>query len=350
MGWTSENVSKDFNISRARMDELAAISHQRAFAAQQSGRFDTEILPLTVLQLPKTPAAPGAPKPERVRVTVSADDGIRGDTTKEGLSKIRAAFPQWGNGTTTGGNASQITDGVAGVLLMTRRKAEELGLEILGKHICTSTGGLAPRIMGIVRLLLFFLRGVSRLMIWPLRRDPRLLSPWRWLVPASRSTTWISLRSTRRLPRCLRTSSFLTPSPSLIPASQLHDRRLWPSSRKDQRQRRCDRSWPPSRMHRCSPGRDRTRGAQEEGRKGASLLHVHRIGDGKLRRMGFRVIRGLWGCNVSFKGPGAREKDPRSLTALFLLSLLVYFICGSPHHSSEVVEDVVYRGWRERAR
>lgn len=160
MGWTSENVSKDFNITRERMDELAAISHQRAYAAQQSGRFDAEILPITVLQLPKTPAAAGAPKPQRVRVTVTADDGIRGDSTKEGLSKIRAAFPQWGNGTTTGGNASQITDGVAGVLLMTRRKAEELGLEIIAKHVCTMTGGLAPRIMGIVRSL-FLPRGLE---------------------------------------------------------------------------------------------------------------------------------------------------------------------------------------------
>ena len=132
------------------MDELAAISHQRVGAARAAGYFDAEILPLSVFQAPSTPAAAGAPAPARVKVTVSQDDGIRGDTTAAGLAKIRAAFPQWGNSTTTGGNASQITDGVAGVLLMTRRKAEELGLEILGKHICTSVAGLAPRIMGIV--------------------------------------------------------------------------------------------------------------------------------------------------------------------------------------------------------
>lgn len=149
-GWTSENVSKDFNITRERMDDLAATSHQRAHAARAAGRFKNEILPLTVLQLPSTPSPAGSPPPTRVPVLVSEDDGIRGDTTKEGLAKIRIAFPQWGNSTTTGGNASQITDGVAGVLLMTRRKAEELGLEILGKHVCTSVAGLAPRIMGIV--------------------------------------------------------------------------------------------------------------------------------------------------------------------------------------------------------
>ncbi|GAA5967679.1 hypothetical protein JCM8115_006897 [Rhodotorula mucilaginosa] len=151
MGWTSENVAKDFNITRDRMDELAALSQQRAEAAQASGRFDREILPIEALQLPAgaTPSDAGAPAPQRTKVLVTKDDGIRPGTTKEKLAKIRAAFPQWGNGATTGGNASQITDGVAGVLLMTRRKAEELGLEILGKHVATSVAGLAPRIMGI---------------------------------------------------------------------------------------------------------------------------------------------------------------------------------------------------------
>ncbi|GAA5969861.1 hypothetical protein JCM11641_008065 [Rhodosporidiobolus odoratus] len=149
MGWTSENVSKDFNITRERMDELAALSQQRAAQAQSAGYFDKEIIPLEALQLPQTPAQSGAPVPQRVKVLVSKDDGIRPGTTKEGLSKIRAAFPKWGNSCTTGGNASQITDGVAGVLLMTRRKAEELGLEILGKHVCTTVAGLPPRIMGI---------------------------------------------------------------------------------------------------------------------------------------------------------------------------------------------------------
>jgi len=148
----------DFNITRERMDELAALSQQRAEKAQTTGLFDTEILPIDALVLPTaTPAASGGPPPSRVKVTVTKDDGIRPGTTKEKLSKIKSAFPQWGNGATTGGNASQITDGVAGVLLMTRRKAEELGLEILGKHVCTSVAGLPPRIMGIVSLHYFLL-------------------------------------------------------------------------------------------------------------------------------------------------------------------------------------------------
>ncbi|KDE07316.1 hypothetical protein MVLG_02361 [Microbotryum lychnidis-dioicae p1A1 Lamole] len=149
MGWTSENVSKDLNVPRKRMDELAAASHQRAGKAQKSGIFADEIIPITALQAPSTPSAEGAPKAKRVPVLVKDDDGIRPDSTAEGLSKIRPAFPQWGNGTTTGGNASQLTDGVAGVLLMKRSKAQELGLPILAKHVVTCTVGLAPRIMGI---------------------------------------------------------------------------------------------------------------------------------------------------------------------------------------------------------
>lgn len=136
------------------MDELASMSHQRAHAAQTSGRFDSEILAIESLQYPQTLALPAAgsvqDRSTRVKVLVSKDDGIRGGSTPEALGKIRAAFPQWGNGTTTGGNASQVTDGVAGVLLMKRSKAEELGLEILGRHVCTSIAGLPPRIMGIV--------------------------------------------------------------------------------------------------------------------------------------------------------------------------------------------------------
>ena len=107
-----------------------------------AGVFASEIVPLTV---PKRDPATG----RTGTITVEYDDGIRYGTTKEQLAKIRSAFPQWGGGKTTGGNASQITDGAAAVLLMTRRKAEELGLPVLAKHVTTSVSGLAPRIMGI---------------------------------------------------------------------------------------------------------------------------------------------------------------------------------------------------------
>jgi acetyl-CoA acyltransferase 1 len=120
MGWTSENVASDFNISRASMDEYAARSHSRAEEAQRNGTFSKEIMPTT--------AYSNSSEGSRTKVQVTQDDGIRKGTTKESLAKIRAAFPQWSPGNTTGGNASQITDGGAFVLLMTRRKAEELGV------------------------------------------------------------------------------------------------------------------------------------------------------------------------------------------------------------------------------
>ena len=134
MGWTSENVAADFNISREEQDDFAATSFQRAENAQRSGHFSREIVPFTVFR--KDPLTG-----ERKQVSVTEDDGIRYGTTSEALQKIRPAFPQWGNGTTTGGNASQITDGAAAVLLMTRRKATELGLTILGKHVTTAVAG-----------------------------------------------------------------------------------------------------------------------------------------------------------------------------------------------------------------
>lgn len=138
MGWTSENVAQDFNISRDIMDTFAAQSFQRAEHAEKSGYFAKEIVPFTVSVNDKDPATGGT---SRRRVTVTKDDGIRYGTTKESLFKIRSAFPQWGQGRTTGGNASQITDGAAAVLMMTRRKAEELGLPILSKYVSTAVAG-----------------------------------------------------------------------------------------------------------------------------------------------------------------------------------------------------------------
>lgn len=138
MGWTSENVAQDYNISRDVMDTYAALSVQRAERAQKSGYFDNEIVPFTVFVNDTDPATGTM---IRRRVTVTKDDGIRSGTTKDKLLKIRPAFPQWGQGKTTGGNASQITDGAAAVMLMTRRKAEALGLAILGKHVSTTVAG-----------------------------------------------------------------------------------------------------------------------------------------------------------------------------------------------------------------
>lgn len=122
MGWTSENVAGDFNISRERMDEFAAMSFNRASDAQRTGRFADEIVPIMAFQnVAGTPEGDKAAKPERKRVLVSQDDGIRHGTTPESLGKVRPAFPQFPPGRTTGGNASQLTDGGAAVLCAHQR-------------------------------------------------------------------------------------------------------------------------------------------------------------------------------------------------------------------------------------
>jgi acetyl-CoA acyltransferase 1 len=102
MGWTSENVARDFDISRETMDRYSAESFQRAEKAQKAGWFADEIVPI------KTKVK--GPDGELKDVVLTADDGIRPGTTFEGLSKIRPAFPQWGPAS-TGGNSSQVTDG-----------------------------------------------------------------------------------------------------------------------------------------------------------------------------------------------------------------------------------------------
>ncbi|KAK3179166.1 hypothetical protein K4F52_009355 [Lecanicillium sp. MT-2017a] len=140
MGWTSENVSRDFNVTRQQMDEFAAESFQRAERAQKEGWSQDEIVPIKT----RVKGADG----QWQEVTVTKDDGIRPGTTKEGLAKVRPAFPQWGD-STTGGNASQVTDGAAAVLLMKRSTAIKLGQPILAKYVGSTVAGLAPRVMGI---------------------------------------------------------------------------------------------------------------------------------------------------------------------------------------------------------
>lgn len=103
MGQTSENVGKDFNISREAQDRYAAGAYQRAERAQKAGWFDDEIVPITTtIKDPKTG--------EEKQVTLTKDEGPRWGTTFESLSKVRPAFPEFGD-RSTGGNSSQITDG-----------------------------------------------------------------------------------------------------------------------------------------------------------------------------------------------------------------------------------------------
>ncbi|KAI4110032.1 MAG: hypothetical protein L6R37_000165 [Teloschistes peruensis] len=141
MGQTSENVGKDFNISREAQDRFAAESYQRAERAQKAGWFDDEIAPITTtVKDPKSG--------EEKRVTLTKDEGPRWGTTFESLSKIRPAFPSYGD-RSTGGNSSQVTDGAAALLLMKRSTALRLHQPILAKYVGATVTGLAPRIMGI---------------------------------------------------------------------------------------------------------------------------------------------------------------------------------------------------------
>lgn len=141
MGQTSENVGKDFDISREAQDRYAAESYNRAERAQKSGWFDDEIVPFTTqVKDPKTG--------EMREVTLTKDEGPRWGTTFESLQKVRPAFAAYGD-RSTGGNSSQVTDGAAAILLMKRSRAQEIGQPILAKFCGATVTGLAPRIMGI---------------------------------------------------------------------------------------------------------------------------------------------------------------------------------------------------------
>ncbi|KAK9896133.1 thiolase [Cystobasidium minutum MCA 4210] len=141
MGWTSENVGRDFKISREKMDRYALRSHNLAEQATKSGKFLEEIVPIKTVQI-------NAETGEKKEVTIDKDDGIRSGSTYEAIAKGRSAFPQWGD-LSTGANSSQVTDGAAAAFIMTRRKAEELGLKPLARHIATSVVGCTPKYMGI---------------------------------------------------------------------------------------------------------------------------------------------------------------------------------------------------------
>jgi acetyl-CoA acyltransferase 1 len=138
MGITSENVAESFKISRQAQDEFAASSQSKAAKAQKNGLFKDEIIPVNTV----TVNAEGKETP----ITVSADDGIRA-TTPAALAELKPAFKK--DGSTTAGNSSQVSDGAAAVLVMTRAEATRRGLPILGKFISAAVVGVPPKVMGI---------------------------------------------------------------------------------------------------------------------------------------------------------------------------------------------------------
>ncbi|CAJ1052795.1 -ketoacyl-CoA thiolase B%2C peroxisomal-like [Xyrichtys novacula] len=139
MGITSENVAERFGVSRQKQDAFSLSSQLKAAKAQSAGLFEQEIVPVTVKSVDEQGT-------ER-QVTVTKDEGIRAGTTLEGLSKLRPAFKP--DGSTTAGNASQVSDGAAAVLVGRRSTVEALGLPVLGVLRGSAVVGVPPDVMGI---------------------------------------------------------------------------------------------------------------------------------------------------------------------------------------------------------
>ncbi|KAJ5092112.1 hypothetical protein NUU61_006982 [Penicillium alfredii] len=144
MGITSENVAARYGVSREDQDAFAADSHKKAGAAQQAGRFDSEIVPVTTKFL-----APEHPDASLQDLTVTQDDGIRHNISVEKMASLKPAFSA--TGSSTAGNSSQVSDGAAAALLMRRSTAEELGLSgsIKARWVSTAVAGCAPDEMGV---------------------------------------------------------------------------------------------------------------------------------------------------------------------------------------------------------
>ena len=143
MGLTAENVAVKYGISREDQDLFSLHSHQRAAAAVEAGRFDPEIVPVEVELV--EPGGNG--KPDRRNFTFRRDEGPRADSSLEALAKLKPAFKE--GGSVTAGNSSQMSDGAAAVIIMSRSRADELGLKPLARFVAFAVGGVPPEIMGI---------------------------------------------------------------------------------------------------------------------------------------------------------------------------------------------------------
>ncbi len=142
MGLTAERLQRKYGISREEQDAFALRSHQNALRAQAEGKFDDEIVPFEVRV---TTLDDGRPK--TVTTVFRKDEGPRADTSLEALAKLKPVFDV--QGTVTAGNSSQTSDGAAAALVMSERKARELGLRARARFVCYAAGGVPPEIMGI---------------------------------------------------------------------------------------------------------------------------------------------------------------------------------------------------------
>ena len=143
MGLTAENVAEKYDISREDQDEFALRSNLRAAEAVQSGRFDPELVPLDIKIV--EPDGNGSVKTREF--VFKRDEGPRPDTSLQALGKLKPAFKE--GGTVTAGNSSQMSDGAAAVVIMSRAKADALGLAPMARFVTYAVGGVPPEIMGI---------------------------------------------------------------------------------------------------------------------------------------------------------------------------------------------------------
>jgi acetyl-CoA acyltransferase len=143
MGLTAENVAREHGVSREDQDAFALRSHQNALRAQAEGRFDAGIVPVE-LELVELDASG---KRALRRAAFTKDEGPRADTSAEALAKLRPVFAE--RGSVTAGNSSQTSDGAAAVILMSREKADALGLKPRARFVSFAVGGVAPEVMGI---------------------------------------------------------------------------------------------------------------------------------------------------------------------------------------------------------
>jgi acetyl-CoA acyltransferase len=143
MGLTAERVASHYGISREEADQFALASHQKALAAQAAGKFDEELVPVAVTFI----APDGKSKPAKTEIEFRADEGPRGDTSFEALSKLKAVFHA--RGSVTAGNSSQMSDGAAASVVMSEERAKALGLKPMARFVAFATAGCLPEEMGV---------------------------------------------------------------------------------------------------------------------------------------------------------------------------------------------------------
>ena len=142
MGLTAERVAQRFGITRQQCDEFSLRSHQKATAAIAAGKFDEEIVPVTVAFV-----TPNGKKPKREEIVFKMDEGPRADTSLEALGALKAAFHV--KGVTTAGNSSQMSDGAAATIVMSADRAKALGIKPLARYVSFATAGYKPEEMGL---------------------------------------------------------------------------------------------------------------------------------------------------------------------------------------------------------